>query len=66
MAFLISMPYIRPSNKVPHWIVFFAFDLLHLDGQDLKRSLQAGSAPEVDRARSPLTVQFAFTIPKIH
>ena len=24
--------------KAPHWIVFFAFDLLHLDGQDLKRS----------------------------
>jgi DNA invertase Pin-like site-specific DNA recombinase len=25
-------------HKAPHRIVFFAFDLLHLDGQDLRRS----------------------------
>ena len=25
-------------HKAPHRIVFFAFDLLHLDGQDLRRT----------------------------
>jgi bifunctional non-homologous end joining protein LigD len=41
-------------HKAPHRIVFFAFDLLHLDGQDLRRTplLEAGSSAEADRARS--------------
>ncbi len=30
-------------HKAPHRVVFFAFDLLHLEGQDLRRS------PLIDR-----------------
>jgi len=37
-------------HKAPHRIVFFAFDLLHLDGQDLRRS------PLMDRRTSLRTL----------
>src|SRR6187397_1600695 len=39
-------------HKARHRLVMFAFDLLHLDGKDLRRTplLERGSAPQIDRA----------------
>jgi len=47
-------------HKAPHRIVFFAFDLLHLNGKDLRGCplLERSASAEADRARSSLTDPF--------
>jgi hypothetical protein len=45
-------------HKVPHRLVFFAFDLLHVDGKGPPKNTasgEEGSAPPPDRARLPVT-----------